>query len=123
MYDFKVTFNERGAEIVDSTPFEPSATLGRPPKEPLLAQIQRMVMRERAEAENLIKDEADMMEDQLDFEDNYDPEGLLIPSPYDVADSVADGFSAETYRQEQAAKKNSPKGGSSDPEPSPVAGE
>ncbi|AXH76326.1 MAG: hypothetical protein [Cressdnaviricota sp.] len=123
MYDFKVTFDKRGAEIVDSTPFEPSATLGRPPKEPLLAQIQRMVMRERAEAENLIKDEADMMEDQLDFEDNYDPEGLLIPSPYDVADSVADGFSAETYRQEQAAKKNSPKPEDSGTESSGLAGE
>lgn len=122
MYDFKVTFDKRGAEIVDSTPFEPSATLGRPPKEPLLAQIQRMVMRERAEAENLIKDEADMMEDQMDFEDNFDSEGLLTPSAYEVADDVPDGFSAASYRQEQA-KKNSPKPEDSGTESSGLAGE
>lgn len=122
MYDFKVTFDKRGAEIVDSTPFEPSATLGRPPKEPLLAQIQRMVMREKAEAENLIKDEVDMMEDQMDFEDNFDSEGLLTPSAYEVADDVPDGFSAAAYRQEQA-KKNSPKPEDSDTESSGLAGE
>lgn len=123
MNGFKVTFNERGAEIVDSTPFEPSATLGRLPKESLLSQIQRMVMRERAEAENLIKDEADMMEDQMDFEDNFDSEGLLTPSVYEVADDVPDGFSAAAYREEQAAKKNSPKPEDSGTESSGLAGE
>lgn len=117
-----IRFNSRGAEIVSGIPYEPSARLGRPPKESLLQQIQRMVLRDKAEAENVIKDEADLMEDQLDFEDNYDSEGLLTPSPYEVADDVPDGFSAMTYRQEQAAK-NSPNGGSSEPEPSSVAGE
>lgn len=123
MSDFVVTFDSRGAEIVDPVPFEPSVRLGRPPKESLLQQIQRMVLRDKLEAENIIRDEADMMEDQMDFEDSYDSEGLLMSSPYEVSDDVPDGFSAKTYREEQS-KKNSPNGGSSAPaEPSGVAGE
>lgn len=123
MSKFRVTFSSRGAEIVDPVPYEPSAALGRPPRESLLAQIQRMVLREKAEADNIINDEADFKEDQLDFEDNYDPEGLLIPSQYEVPDSVADGFSAAVYREEQAAKKNSPKPEDSGTESSGLAGE
>lgn len=123
MTGFKVTFNSRGAEIVDPVPYEPSVRLGQPPRETLLHQIQRMVLRQKAEAENEIRDEADMMEDQLDFEDTTDSEGLLIPSPYEVADGVPDGFSADAYRQEQAAKKDSPKPEDSGTESSGLAGE
>lgn len=118
-----VRFNDRGAEIVSSIPYEPSVRLGRPPKESLLQQIQRMVLRDKLEAENSIRDEADMMEDQMDFEDSYDSEGLLTSSPYEISDDVPDGFSAKTYREEQS-KKHSPNGGSSAPaESSSVAGE
>nr|CAI9750328.1 hypothetical protein PGBZCLRD_PGBZCLRD_CDS_0006 [Cressdnaviricota sp.] len=124
MARFEVSFDSRGAEIVDPVPFEPSTRLGRPPRESLLHQIQRMVLRQKIEAENEIRDEADMMEDQLDFEDNTDSEGLLIPSSYEISDDVPDGFSADAYRKKQAVKKDSPNGGSSVPaEPSGVAGE
>ena len=122
MYDFRVTFDSRGAEIVDPVPYEPSVRLGRPPRESLLEQMQRMIMRQRMDEQDTIRDEADMMEDQLDFEDTFDSDGLITPSPYEVSDDVPDGFSAENYRQEQKIK-NSPNGTGSAPEPAPVAGE
>lgn len=99
-----IRFNARGHEIVDSTPFEPSVYLNRPPRETLADQIRRMVMLERMDANDQIVDEADMMEDLNDFSDDTSDENLF-ESSYEVADDVADGFSAETFRQEQKEQK------------------
>lgn len=100
-----IRFNSRGHEIVDSTPFEPSVYLNRPPRETLADQIRRMVMLERMDANDQIVDEADMMEDLNDFSDDTSDENLF-ESSYEVADDVADGFSAEAFRQEQANKNS-----------------
>lgn len=99
-----IRFNARGHEIVDSTPFEPSVYLNRPPRETLADQIRRMVMLERMDANDTIVDEADMMEDLNDFSDDTSDENLF-ESSYEVADDVADGFSAEAFRQEQKEQK------------------
>lgn len=112
--------NSRGHEVVSSTPFEPSVYLNRAPRESLLEQIQRMVQREQMAQADVIRDEADLMEDQLDFEDTYDADGLIMPSPYEVADEVPDGFSAAEYRNK---KTDSPKGPDSGTESEPLAGE
>jgi hypothetical protein len=122
MSAFRVIFDSRGAEIVDPVPYEPSVRLGRPPRESLLEQMQRMIMRQKMDEQDTIRDEADMMEDQLDFEDTFDNDGLITPSPYEVSDDVPDGFSAETYRQDQKTK-NSPKPEDSGTESSGLAGE
>lgn len=114
--------DSRGHEVVSSMPFEPSVYLNRAPRESLLEQIQRMVQREQMAQADVIRDEADLMEDQLDFDDKYDADGLIMPSPYEVADEVSDGFSAAEYRQEQS-KKNSPKPEDSGTESSGLAGE
>jgi hypothetical protein len=76
MSAFRVIFDSRGAEIVDPVPYEPSVRLGRPPRESLLEQMQRMIMRQKMDEQDTIRDEADMMEDQLDFEDTFDNDGL-----------------------------------------------
>lgn len=112
--------NSRGHEVVSSTPFEPSVYLNRAPRESLLEQIQRMVQREQMAQADVIRDEADLMEDQLDFEDTYDADGLIMPSPYEVADEVPDGFSAAEYRNKKTDSPNVP---GSDLEPAHVAGE
>lgn len=113
--------DSRGHEVVSPVPFEPSVYLNRVPRESLLEQIQRMVRREEMAKADTIRDEADLMEDQLDFEDTYDADGLIMPSPYEVADEVPDGFSAEEFRKNK--KTDSPKGPDSGTESAPLAGE
>lgn len=118
-----IKFSSRGHEIVSSVPFEPGVRLGQPPRESLADKIRRMVYHEQMDAQDTIKDEADMMEDLQDFSDDEADQNLLGPSSYEVPDDVPDGFSASAYR-EAKKKKDSPKAGSSgDPESSSVAGE
>nr|CAI9750484.1 hypothetical protein PTVJELPE_PTVJELPE_CDS_0006 [Cressdnaviricota sp.] len=118
-----VKLSSRGHEIVSSTPFEPGVRLGQPPRESLADKIRRMLYHQQMDAEDTIKDEADMMEDLNDFSDDEADQNLLGPSSYEVADDVPDAFSASAYR-ESKKKKDSPNAGSSgEPEPSSVAGE
>ena len=100
-----VTFNARGHEIVDSTPFEPSVYLNRPPRETLADQIRRMLMLERMDRNDQIVDEADMMEDLNDFSDDTSDQNLF-EGGYEMSEDIPDGFSASEFREQQA-KQNS----------------
>lgn len=116
------TLDSRGHEVVSSVPFEPGVRLGKPPRETLEQQIRRMLMIQKMEAEDAIKDEADFMEDLNDFSDPSISDDILMPSPYEVPEDVPDAFSASSYREEQA-KKNSPKPADSGTESAVLAGE
>jgi hypothetical protein len=115
--------NSRGHEVVSSVPFEPSVRLGRPPRETLDQQIRRMVMLQQMEKEDVIKDEADLMEDLNDFSDPSISDDLLGPSQYEVPEDVPDTFSAESFRAQQKEKKDSPKPADSSSESVALAGE
>ena len=94
-----IRFNARGHEIVDSTPFEPSVYLNRPPRETLSDQIRRMMMLERMEANDQIVDEAGMMEDLNDFSDDTSDENLFTGG-YEMSEDIPDGFSAAEFREQ-----------------------
>lgn len=128
MTDFIVSFDSRGREIVDSTPFELSTNLGRPPRETIEDKIRRMVMQQQMNQNDTIRDEADLMEDLNDFSDDDSDQNLISDNtPYTVSDDVPDTFSASEYRASKTAQKkttDSPNTGSSAPsDTAGVAGE
>lgn len=106
MSDFVVAFDSRGHEIVDSVPFEPSVRLGQKPRETIEDQLRRMIMRRDMERADMIKDEADLMEDLNDFSDDPGDENLFGDSRYELSDEVPDSFSADEYRKAQASKNS-----------------
>lgn len=117
-----IKFTSRGHEIVSSEPVELSVRLNQPPRDTIEDRIRRMVMRERMDDADTIRDEADMMEDLYDFgQDELDTD-LLGPSSYEVPEDVPDAFSAEAYR-EAKKKKDSPKPADSGTDSAVLAGE
>lgn len=124
-----IRFNSRGHEVVSSIPHEPSVRLNQAPRDTIEDRIRRMVMHRQMEENDAIRDEADLMEDLQDFSDDEFDANLFGDSRYEVADDVPDAFSAKDYRASKKAKKtdeikdDSPKPGSSAPEPSGLAGE
>lgn len=93
------TLDSRGREVVDSTPFELSVGLGRPPRLTLAQQIQRALMLQRIENNDEIRDDFDVAEDRADFGDpDVGPDDLIGPSPYEVPEDVPDFVSAAQLR-------------------------
>lgn len=80
----------RGHERPDPVPFEPSFRVNKPFD--MVAHIRAMMERERAAADEEIKDEDDAMEDAYDFDEEHFRDDLLVPSPYEIGSEVPDAY-------------------------------
>lgn len=97
------TLNIRGHEILDTTPIEiPLANMKRTPS--IFERMQAIIMQQQKDAEDAIRDEADMMEDLNDF--SYEDESSLFTedTKYTVSDDVPDYVSAKELREKAKAK-------------------
>lgn len=97
------TLNIRGHEVLDTTPIEiPLANMKRTPS--IFERMQAIIMQQQKDAEDAIRDEADMMEDLNDF--SYEDESSLFTdeTQYTVADDVPDYVSAKEIREKAKAK-------------------
>ena len=97
------TLNIRGHEVLDITPIEiPLANIKRTPS--IFERMQMLIMQQQKDAEDAIRDEADMMEDLNDF--SYEDESSLFTedTKYTVPDDVSDYVSAKELREKAKAK-------------------
>lgn len=97
------TLNIRGHEVLDKTPIEiPLANIKRTPS--IFERMQMLIMQQQKDAEDAIRDEADMMEDLNDF--SYEDESSLFTedTKYTVPDDVSDYVSAKELREKAKAK-------------------
>ena len=97
------TLNIRGHEVLDTTPIEiPLANIKRTPS--IFERMQMLIMQQQKDAEDAIRDEADMMEDLNDF--SYEDESSLFTedTKYTVPDDVSDYVSAKEIREKAKAK-------------------
>ena len=101
----------RGREVLDNTPVEiPLANMKRTPS--IFERMQMLIMQQQKDAEDVVRDEADMMEDLNDF--SYEDESSLFTeeTKYTVPDSVPDYVSAKEIRAKakaEAEQKTEPK--------------
>jgi hypothetical protein len=97
------TLNIRGHEVLDTTPIEiPLANIKRTPS--IFERMQMLIMQQQKDAEDVVRDEADMMEDLNDF--SYEDESFLFTddTKYTVPDDVPDYVSAKEIREKAKAK-------------------
>ena len=97
------TLNIRGHEVLDTTPIEiPLANMKRTPS--IFERMQMFIMQQQKDAEDVVRDEADMMEDLNDF--SYEDESSLFTeeTKYTVPDDVSDYVSAKELREKAKAK-------------------
>lgn len=97
------TLNIRGHEVLDTTPIEiPLANMKRTPS--IFERMQMLIMQQQKDAEDVVRDEADMMEDLNDF--SYEDESSLFTeeTKYTVPDNVPDYVSAKELREKAKAK-------------------
>lgn len=97
------TLNIRGHEVLDTTPIEiPLANMKRTPS--IFERMQMLIMQQQKDAEDVVHDEADMMEDLNDF--SYEDESSLFTeeTKYTVPDDVPDYVSAKELREKTKAK-------------------
>lgn len=97
------TLNIRGYEVLDTTPIEiPLANMKRTPS--IFERMQMLIMQQQKDAEDVVRDEADMMEDLNDF--SYEDESSLFTeeTKYTVPDDVSDYVSAKELREKAKAK-------------------
>ena len=97
------TLNIRGHEVLDTTPIEiPLANMKRTPS--IFERMQMLIMQQQKDAEDVVRDEADMMEDLNDF--SYEDESSLFTeeTKYTVPDDVSDYVSAKELREKAKAK-------------------
>ena len=105
------TLNIRGHEVLDTTPIEiPLANIKRTPS--IFERMQMLIMQQQKDAEDVVRDEADMMEDLNDF--SYEDESSLFTddTKYTVPDDVPDYVSAKEIREKakaEAEQKTEPK--------------
>ena len=105
------TLNIRGHEVLDTTPIEiPLANMKRTPS--IFERMQAIIMQQQKDAEDAIRDEADLAEDLNDF--SYEDESSLFTdeTQYTVADDVPDYVSAKEIREKakaEAEQKTEPK--------------
>lgn len=105
------TLNIRGHEVLDTTPIEiPLANMKRTPS--IFERMQAIIMQQQKDAEDAIRDEADLAEDLNDF--SYEDESSLFTdeTQYTVADDVPDYVSAKEIRAKakaEAEQKTEPK--------------
>ena len=105
------TLNIRGHEVLDTTPIEiPLANMKRTPS--IFERMQAIIMQQQKDAEDVVRDEADMMEDLNDF--SYENESDLFTenTQYTVPDDVSDYVSAKELREKakaEAEQKTEPK--------------
>lgn len=105
------TLNIRGHEVLDTTPIEiPLANMKRTPS--IFERMQAIIMQQQKDAEDAIRDEADLAEDLNDF--SYEDESSLFTdeTQYTVADDVPDYVSAKEIREKAKAgaeQKTEPK--------------
>lgn len=106
------TLNIRGHEVLDTTPIEiPLVNMKRTPS--IFERMQMLIMQQQKDAEDVVRDEADMMEDLNDF--SYENESDLFTenTQYTVPDDVSDYVSAKEIREkvkekaEQKVQENS----------------
>ena len=93
----------RGREVLDNTPVEiPLANMKRTPS--IFERMQMLIMQQQKDAEDVVRDEADMMEDLNDF--SYEDESSLFTeeTKYTVPDNVPDYVSAKELREKAKAK-------------------
>lgn len=93
----------RGREVLDNTPVEiPLANMKRTPS--IFERMQMFIMQQQKDAEDVVRDEADMMEDLNDF--SYEDESSLFTeeTKYTVPDNVPDYVSAKELREKAKAK-------------------
>lgn len=97
------TLNIRGHEVLDTTPIEiPLVNMKRTPS--IFERMQAMIMQQQKDAEDAIRDEADIMEDLNDF--SYEDESSLFTedTKYTVLDDVPDYVSAKEIREKAKAE-------------------
>lgn len=97
------TLNIRGHEVLDTTPIEiPLANMKRTPS--IFERMQAIIMQQQKDAEDAIRDEADLAEDLNDF--SYEDESSLFTdnTQYTVADDVPDYVSAKEIREKAKAE-------------------
>ncbi|WP_302553330.1 hypothetical protein [uncultured Bilophila sp.] len=97
------TLNIRGHEVLDTTPIEiPLANMKRTPS--IFERMQMLIMQQQKDAEDVVRDEADVMEDLNDF--SYEDESSLFTeeTKYTVPDDVPDYVSAKELREKAKAK-------------------
>lgn len=97
------TLNIRGHEVLDTTPIEiPLANMKRTPS--IFERMQAIIMQQQKDAEDVVRDEADMMEDLNDF--SYEDESSLFTddTKYTVPDDVPDYVSAKEIREKAKVK-------------------
>lgn len=114
----------RGHEIVDPVPFELGTRLGKEPRLSLADRIYAMLQQQKMDAEDVIRDDEDIREDLMDFEDPETDDGLIGPSPYEILDDVPDGYSASAARKaaQQAAGSKTVTSGSKEGSVEPSGG-
>ena len=97
------TLNIRGHEVLDITPIEiPLANMKRTPS--IFERMQAIIMQQQKDAEDAIRDDADLAEDLNDF--SYEDESSLFTdeTQYTVADDVPDYVSAKEIREKAKEK-------------------
>lgn len=93
----------RGREVLDNTPIEiPLANMKRTPS--IFERMRAIILQQQKDAEDVVRDEADMMEDLNDF--SYEDESSLFTeeTKYTVPDNVPDYVSAKELREKVKAK-------------------
>lgn len=93
----------RGREVLDNTPIEiPLANMNRTPS--IFERMRAIILQQQKDAEDVVRDEADMMEDLNDF--SYEDESSLFTeeTKYTVPDNVPDYVSAKELREKAKAK-------------------
>lgn len=99
--------NNRGHEMPDPVPFEPSFRVKKPFD--MVSHIRAMMERERLEAADEIRTEDDLLEDASDFEmDTFTADDLLVASPYEISEDVPNGYQKKTSVHESDEVHNVP---------------
>lgn len=105
------TLNIRGHEVLDTTPIEiPLANMKRTPS--IFERMQAIIMQQQKDAEDAIRDEADLTEDLNDFSYENESDLFIENTQYTVPDDVSDYVSAKEIREKakaEAEQKTEPK--------------
>lgn len=97
------TLNIRGHEVLDTTPIEiPLANMQRTPS--IFERMQAMIMQQQKDAEDAIRDEADLAEDLNDFSYENESDLFIENTQYTVPDDVSDYVSAKELREKAKVK-------------------
>lgn len=103
--------NIRGHEVLDTTPIEiPLANMKRTPS--IFERMQAIIMQQQKDAEDAIRDEADLAEDLNDFSYENESDLFIENTQYTVPDDVSDYVSAKEIREKakaEAEQKTEPK--------------